>query len=81
MCIINPFCALRPSPGKVNEIASHSVERYSKEEIKQILAHNPISFLQVIHPIDIAGQDTQDRLHSIKNKLNEFISKNIFWFP
>jgi uncharacterized protein (DUF1015 family) len=78
MCVINPFCALRPAPDKVADVASHSVERYSKEEIKQILAHNPVSFLQVINPADTSSQNTTEHLHSIKRKLQEFVSQKIF---
>lgn len=76
MCIINPFCALRPAPDKVAKVATHSVERYSKEEIKQILAQNPLSFLQVINPGDSSQSPTT--LYSIKRKLEEFVSKKIF---
>jgi len=81
MSIINPFCALRPTPGKVAEVATHAVERYSKERINQILANNPVSFLHVINPESArwhATQNTTEHLHSIKNKLREFISKKIF---
>lgn len=78
MCIINPFCALRPTPDKVAKVATHSVERYSKEEIKQVLAHNPISFLQIINPVDNPAQNHTERLHSIKNKLQEFVTEGIF---
>jgi len=77
MCIINPFSALRPAPDKVSKVASHSVERYSKEEIKQVLAHNPISFLQVINPVDTT-QNTTMHLNNIKGKLQEFVAQKIF---
>jgi uncharacterized protein (DUF1015 family) len=76
MCIINPFGALRPAPDKVDKVATHSVERYSKEQIKEILEANPISFLQVIKPVD--APQTIEHLYTIKNKLGEFISKKIF---
>ncbi len=78
MSIINPFSALRPATEKVAEIATHSVERYTKEEIKQILAANPVSFLHVINPAEMATQHTPERYHAIKNKLQEFVSRNIF---
>jgi uncharacterized protein (DUF1015 family) len=78
MCIINPFCALRPAPDKVTEVATHSVEQYTKEEIKQVLAHNPVSFLQVINPADSPAQNTTERFHSIKRKLHEFVEEKIF---
>ncbi len=77
MSIINPFSALRPATEKVAHVATHSVERYSKEEIKDILATNPISFLQVIHPGD-KTQNSREHYHSIKNTLEEFTSNNIF---
>lgn len=78
MCIINPFSALRPEPGKVAHVATHSIERYTKDEIKHILSHNPISFLQVINPADNANQNYTEHLHSIKNRLESFVSSNIF---
>jgi uncharacterized protein (DUF1015 family) len=78
MSIINPFPALRPAPDKVAEVATHSVERYTKEKIKQVLAHNPVSFLQVINPHDIPSQNSTERLHSIKKKLQEFTAKKVF---
>jgi len=78
MCTINPFCALRPTPEKVDKVATHAVERYSKEEMEYILSHNPISFLQVINPPHIAEQSAHDRLYSIKKNLHAFIEKNVF---
>jgi len=78
MCVINPFSALRPAPDIVAKVASHSVERYSKDEIKQVLAHNPISFLQVINPADASTQNTTEHLYSIKKKLQDFVSKKVF---
>ena len=78
MSVINPFPALRPATGKAANVATHSVERYSKEEIKQILASNPISFLHVINPVDLAAQHAPERYYTIKNKLQEFVSEKIF---
>ena len=80
MCIINPFSALRPAPGKVAKVATHSVERYSKEEIEQHLIHNPISFLHIINPESDSWQATQtpEHLRSVKWKLKEFVSREIF---
>lgn len=80
MCIVNPFPALRPAPDKVAKVATHSVERYTKEEIKQQLARNPFSFLHVINPESTNWHSTQtiEHLHSVKNKLQEFIAQKIF---
>jgi uncharacterized protein (DUF1015 family) len=80
MCIVNPFPALRPAPDKVAEVATHSVERYSKEEIERQLIHNPVSFLHVINPESTGGHATQteEHLRSVRNKLQEFVSKKIF---
>ncbi len=81
MCTINPFRALRPAPDRVAEIATHSVERYSKEKISQILAHNPISFLQVINPMQAGrqtGEGVNQHLLAVKQNLDSFISQNIF---
>ncbi len=78
MSIINPFRAFRPAPELVADVATHSVERYSKDEIKHILSTNPISFLQVIHPIEIASQSPEDRLQSIKKRYKESISAHTF---
>lgn len=78
MSVINPFNAIRPDPTLVTKVATHSVERYTKEQIKEILATNPVSFLQVIHPVENPLQIAEDRLLSIKKRFKEFVSKNIF---
>jgi len=80
MCIINPFSAIRPANDKVAKVATHSVERYSKEEIDKELANNPISFLHVINPESDNWHATQTRNHldSVKSKLQEFVSKKVF---
>ena len=76
MCIINPFNALRAAPDKVANVATHSVERYTREEIKQILTNNPTSFLQVINPAD-TNQDYIQHLHSVRKRLEGFVSQKI----
>lgn len=80
MCTITPFIALRPAPDKVAEVASHSVERYTKEEIAYQLAHNPFSFLHVINPesTNWHATQTEEHLHSVRNKLKEFADRGIF---
>jgi uncharacterized protein (DUF1015 family) len=84
MCIINPFSAVRPERSLVSKVATHSVERYSKDEIKQILANNPVSFLQVINPVSngpsqvVHHQSEHSELLSKRKKFKEFISKKIF---
>jgi uncharacterized protein (DUF1015 family) len=81
MCIINPFGALRPSPDKVAAVASHAVERYSREEISEMLKHNPFSFLHIINPTNSGlkkGEKSNIKIESIKKKLEQFTDKNIF---
>lgn len=80
MCTINPFSALRPAPNKVANVATHSVERYTKEEIDYQLAHNPFSFLHIINPesTNWHATQTEGHLHSVRNKLNEFVDREIF---
>jgi len=80
MSTITPFSALRPAPGKVSKVATHSVERYTKEEIEYQLADNPFSFLHVINPEsdNWHAAQTEAHLHSVRNKLAEFVNKQIF---
>lgn len=80
MCTITPFSALRPAPDKVANVATHSVERYTKEEIERQLAHNPFSFLHIINPesTNWHATQTEEHLHSVRNKLKEFVDREIF---
>ena len=78
MSIIKPFRAFRPEPDKVASVATHSVERYSKEEISLILATNPNSFLQIINPVEDAAQSPIDRLLSIRKRFHEFADNRLF---
>lgn len=78
MSTIKPFCAIRPATDKVDKVASHAVERYSIATIQNILATNPVSFLQVIYSARAQKENYTDQLHAIKNKFEEFRSKNIF---
>jgi uncharacterized protein (DUF1015 family) len=84
MSIIKPFRAYRPKPEMASKVATRSVERYSKEEIKQILAENPFSFLQVINPISshplqsVSHQSSNDELLAIKRRFKEFVAAGTF---
>jgi len=80
MSTITPFSALRPAPDKVSKVATHSVERYTKEEIEHQLAQNPFSFLHVINPEsdNWHATQTEEHLHSVRNKLKEFVDMQIF---
>jgi len=47
---VKPFRAIRPNPGNVSRVVSHSLDLYSKKEVSNILDSNPDSFLNVIRP-------------------------------
>jgi uncharacterized protein (DUF1015 family) len=78
MSTIKPFCAIRPAGNKVSKVSSHSVERYSQETIKQIIAKNPHSFLQVIYSGKQVKGPYKKQLQHIKAKFEGFVKKGIF---
>jgi len=77
MSTIKPFRALRPAADKVEHVVSHAVERYTTDTIKNKLATNPFSFLQVI----FSGRNYKgvypEQLKAIKSKFEEFISTSV----
>jgi uncharacterized protein (DUF1015 family) len=61
----------------VAKVASHSIERYSKTTIEEILASNPISFLQVIYSGKSVKGSYHEQLKAIKKKFDGFVEMDI----
>lgn len=47
MAVIKPFCALRPSPGKEELIASVPYDVVNRQEAKELAGGNPLNFLRI----------------------------------
>lgn len=81
MAIILPFKGIRPTPDKVNLVASRPVDSYSKEDLKEKLKGNPFTFLHVINPDHSDGKRTkpgsEERLRKIKTKFLSYIKEGI----
>jgi uncharacterized protein (DUF1015 family) len=77
MSTIKPFCAIRPAADKAAKVASHSIERYSKATIEEILSGNPISFLQVIYSGKSVKGPYHEQLKAIKKKFDLFNAEKI----
>ena len=50
MAILHPFCALRPQPEKVEEIACVPYDVVNTQEARELAENKPLSFLHVIRP-------------------------------
>lgn len=81
MAHILPFKGLRPAPHLVHLVVTHSVDYYSQQVVKQQLAENPYSFLQVIKADVQLGQKWKqgapEQLRIIKETYKNFQKKNI----
>jgi len=47
MAIIKPFAAIRPEAGKADKIAALPYDVYNREEAKEVVKKNPLSFLKI----------------------------------
>lgn len=76
MAHILPFKGLRPAPHLVHLVVTHSVDHYTQPEVKQQLAENPFSFLQIIKADVQQGQKWKqgapEQLRIIKEKYKSF---------
>ena len=81
MAHILPFKGLRPAPHLVHLVVTHSVDHYPQSAVKQQLAENPYSFLQVIKADLKQGQKWKQgdpqQLRIIKEAYKSFQKKNI----
>ena len=75
MVKISPLSSLRPSKEFVNKVPTKAYSQYSKEEIKKEKESNKYSFLNII---DLQKEaDNKTNYTSIKNKIDDFKSRNI----
>lgn len=47
MAVIRPFCSIRPCVEKVDKIAALPYDVYNREEAKEVVKDNPLSFLNI----------------------------------
>jgi len=47
MATIKPFVCVRPNADKADKIAALPYDVYNREEAKQVVSHNPLSFLKI----------------------------------
>lgn len=79
MALIKPFCAYRPRKDIVSAVAALPYDVYNREEAKEVVAKNPLSFLR----IDRAETQFDDSIstydpcvyNKAKELLNDMISK------
>ena len=50
MAVIKPFRALRPVPEKAEQVPCVPYDVISVDEAREIIEHNPLSFLRVTRP-------------------------------
>lgn len=79
MAHILPFAGIRPVKDKAAQISSRSPDRYSQEQLQEILRQNPYSFLHIIFP-DFSDNlhtkaGSKERLEKIKSRYLEFCAK------
>jgi uncharacterized protein (DUF1015 family) len=75
--ILRGFAALRPSVDKPHLVATRSYLTYSDYELRDKLERNPYSYLHVIHPAGMEGDDwsaPQERFAAIRCALDEFVA-------
>lgn len=47
MAVVKPFCCIRPDASKVSRVAALPYDVYSRKEAYQVVAGNPLSFLNI----------------------------------
>ncbi|AOW19672.1 DUF1015 domain-containing protein [Urechidicola croceus] len=81
MANIKPFRAVRANKDIVSLVSSRSFDFYTNEEVDEILATNPYSFLNIIKPTfrDIDGDLTaEQRFNEVKGNYLKFKEQKIF---
>jgi len=76
-----PFKGILPNKNITQKVVSRPFDNYSKIQIQEILADNPVSFLNVIVPSIPNEEDKvpyEEKLRLGKNTFNELVTKNIF---
>ncbi len=80
MAKVLPFKAVKPTPEKVELVASRSYQSYSQTEMEHILSTNPYSFLNIVNPSykHKSAIKRKKRYTLVKNRYNEFKNQGIF---
>lgn len=82
MATVIPFKGIIPDEKFADKIVTHSADNYSLEQVKQMIEHNPLSFLSVIYPDFIDHHKTlphsQERFRKIYNRFQELKEKKYF---
>lgn len=76
-----PFKGILPNKNLVEKVVSRPFDNYSKTELHELLADNPVSFLNVILPAILNDEDKipyTQKLKLGKNKFDELVEKNVF---
>ncbi|GIV27041.1 MAG: hypothetical protein KatS3mg027_0855 [Bacteroidia bacterium] len=80
MAIILPFRGILPNPELADKIVTHSADNYTILEAKQIVEHNPLSYLSVIYPDCIDKRKTLphsiERFQKIYQRFQYFKNNN-----
>ena len=72
------FAALRPASDKPHLVTTRSYLSYSDYELRDKLEHNPYSYLHVIHPAGMEGDDWSrpaERFAAVRSALDEFVER------
>lgn len=78
MAIVSPFCAVRPAPDKAAFVVTRAYDSYNEEALTHTLAHNPYSFLQIIHQSTFHKEKPlRERFSFIKEKFEAFKKQQI----
>ncbi|XCF05393.1 DUF1015 domain-containing protein [Tamlana crocina] len=80
MAKVLPFKAVKPTPEKVELVASRSYQSYSPTEMEHILSTNPYSFLNIVNP-SYKHQNAvkrKKRYTLVKNHYKTFKAQGVF---
>lgn len=75
---VKPFKAIRPAADKAHLVCSRSVESYSSQEFKAEWSYNPFSFLRIIKPELKSGVQSNQLLHTIRDKFESAREEGVF---
>ena len=79
MIHIRPFRAWRPTAHTAHLVGSRSFLQYSADELREKLAGNPYTFLQVVYADhDIPGLSRAEHYDRVRAKFLEFVREGIF---
>jgi uncharacterized protein (DUF1015 family) len=79
MAKVNPFNAVRAKSNDVNQVVTKSYDKYSENEIINIIKNNQKSFLQIIHPFFKKNtfKNLDEKFKAVKERYKNFKNQNI----